>query len=62
MVIKVSFDMTPAIGNRTGIGNVVAHLFDSISASDQIELAPYTLNYKARPFQNDLPENNVFIN
>ncbi|HQZ14589.1 MAG TPA: glycosyltransferase family 1 protein [Acidimicrobiia bacterium] len=61
-MIKVSFDMTPAIGNRTGIGNVVAHLFDSISASDQIELAPYTLSYKARSFQNDLPDNNIFIN
>ena len=62
MVIRVTFDMTPAIGNRTGIGNVVAHLFDSIHNSKEVDLLPYTLSYKAKTFKSDLPENNVFIN
>ncbi len=54
--------MTPTIGARTGIGNVVAHLFESLSEESNVELAPYTLSYKARSFAEELPENNTFIN
>lgn len=61
MTIRVAFDMTPTIGSRTGIGNVVAHLYDSLGDQSGIELAPYTLSYKARGYSDQLPDDNVFV-
>ena len=61
MAIKVTFDMTPTIGNRTGIGNVVAHLYKSIISSQDIELLPYTLSYRAKSYERDLPKSNIFV-
>ncbi|HMS25353.1 MAG TPA: glycosyltransferase family 1 protein [Acidimicrobiia bacterium] len=61
MAIRVAFDMTPTLGTRTGIGNVVTHLYESISDESAIELVPYTLSYKARSFADELPDNNIFI-
>ena len=46
--IRVSFDMTPSIGLRTGIGQVVSHMYDAISEKKDIKLEPYALSYKAK--------------
>lgn len=62
MAIRVSFDMTPVLGRRTGIGNVVSHLYESISQTTDTELLSYTLSYNARSLQDELPSNNIFIN
>lgn len=59
--IRVSFDMTPTIGLRTGIGQVVAHMYDALSEKNGIKLEPFALSYKARAYANDLPENTHFI-
>lgn len=61
VTIRVAYDMTPTLGTRTGIGNVVAHLYESLSEISEIELAPYTISYKDRRFRDELPENNIFI-
>ena len=53
--------MTPSIGLRTGIGQVVAHMYDCLEESNSIILEPYALSYKARAYANDLPENTHFI-
>lgn len=54
--------MTPTLGARTGIGNVVAHLYESLGDESTVELVPYTLSYKARSFADELPNTNVFVN
>ncbi len=61
MTIRVAFDMTPTLGRRTGIGNVVAHLYESLHQGSEIDLTPYTLSYKARAFADELPRNNIFV-
>jgi glycosyltransferase involved in cell wall biosynthesis len=61
MTTRVAFDMTPTIGTRTGIGNVVSHLYDAF-VDQSVSITPYTLSYKARSFSDTLPANNVFIN
>lgn len=61
MTLRIAFDLTPTLGTRTGIGNVVAHLLEALSEIDDLELAPYTLSYKAKSYKSDLPSNNTFI-
>lgn len=53
--------MTPSIGLRTGIGQVVAHIYDVLAARDDITLEPYALSYKARAYAKELPENTHFV-
>jgi len=60
--LRVSFDMTPTIGFRTGIGQVVAHMYDAIAKNDKIALEPYALSFKARAYASELPDNTHFIN
>lgn len=62
VTIRVAFDMTPTLGTRTGIGNVVAHLYQSINDSSSVELAPYTISYKAKSYKDELPTDNEYIN
>lgn len=59
--VRVSFDMTPSIGLRTGIGQVVSHIFESLKDKEEIQLEPYALSYKARAYSKELPENTHFI-
>ncbi len=61
MALRVAYDMTPTLDTRTGIGSVVAHMYDSLGISTECELKPYTLSMKARGYKNDLPYNNVFV-
>lgn len=61
MTVSVAYDMTPAIGVRTGIGNVVSHLYNELTKSENTEILPYTLSYKARAYKDELPNNNIFI-
>lgn len=53
--------MTPSIGLRTGIGQVVAHIYDVLAERDDLTLEPYALSYKARAYAKELPENTHFV-
>lgn len=53
--------MTPSIGLRTGIGQVVSHMYDAISEKKDIKLEPYALSYKAKAYAKELPENTHFV-
>lgn len=53
--------MTPSIGLRTGIGQVVAHMYDVLAKRDDLVLEPYALSYKARAYAKDLPQNTHFV-
>lgn len=61
MTLRVAFDMTPTLGTRTGIGNVVSHMHSAISDMSDVELQSYTLSLKARSYKSELPSDNTFV-
>lgn len=46
--MRVGIDVTPLLGNRTGIGNVVAGWFDELRKHEEVELVPFTVSGRDR--------------
>jgi glycosyltransferase involved in cell wall biosynthesis len=58
----VAIDVTPMIGVRTGIGRVVAEIYDALARLEAAPtLVPYTLSRKARQHRDELPEGTRFV-
>jgi len=58
----VALDVTPLLGARTGIGNVVAEClaaFGGLEAAPTV--VPYTLSLRARAMRDQLPETTRFV-
>ena len=47
--LRVAFDVGPLAGPRTGVGNAVAAMHDSLAAASDIELVDYIVSFRSRP-------------
>ncbi|MFI5053125.1 MAG: glycosyltransferase family 4 protein [Acidimicrobiia bacterium] len=46
--IRVALDATPLLGNRTGVGEVVAGLVEALAAHREVEVAAYAITWRGR--------------
>jgi glycosyltransferase involved in cell wall biosynthesis len=55
--IKVALDITPMVGKKSGIGYTTEAILNELQESDEVEVFPYVLSFKARAHLKDLPKN-----